>query len=62
MSPEAIDQRLRDVSQLYKLWMSLREARDLGRAEDFGAGRFKLVPDASGGPDAAARDKAEEGR
>ena len=36
MSPEAIDQRLRNVSQLYKLGMAIREARtnDLGAVED----------------------------
>ncbi len=27
MSPEAIDRRLRNVSQLYKLGMAIREAR-----------------------------------
>ena len=30
MSPEAIDQRLRDVAQIYKLGMSLRDTRWLG--------------------------------
>lgn len=30
MSPEAIDQRLRDLAQIYKLGMSLRGARWLG--------------------------------
>ncbi len=30
MSPEAIDQRLRDVGQLYRLGMSLRDAKWLG--------------------------------
>ena len=30
MSPEAIDQRLRDVAQIYKLGMSLRGAQWLG--------------------------------
>ena len=29
MSPEAIDRRLRDVGQLYRLGMALREARPL---------------------------------
>ena len=37
MSPEAIDQRLRDVGQLYKLWLSFRDIRILGRAEDLKA-------------------------
>ena len=41
MSPEAIDRRLRDLGQLYKLWLSLREARYIGRAEDLGVARFK---------------------
>lgn len=30
MSPEAIDQRLRDLAQIYKLGMSLRDAKWLG--------------------------------
>jgi len=30
MSPEAIDQRLRDLAQIYKLGMSLRGAQWLG--------------------------------
>ncbi|MEK6261353.1 MAG: hypothetical protein AABP62_22360 [Planctomycetota bacterium] len=30
MSPEAIDQRLRDLGQIYKLAMSLRDAKCLG--------------------------------
>ena len=34
MSPEAIDQRLRDLGQLYKLGMSLRDSKPLGRAVD----------------------------
>jgi hypothetical protein len=32
MSPAAIDQRLRDVSQLFKLGMSIQSARKLGKA------------------------------
>ena len=35
MSPQAIDQRLRDVGQLYQLWLSFQDIRILGRAEDF---------------------------
>ena len=36
MSPEAIDRRLRTVSQLHKLGMAIREARskDLGVVEE----------------------------
>jgi hypothetical protein len=30
MSPEAIDRRLRELSQIYKLGMSLRDAKWLG--------------------------------
>lgn len=30
MSPEAIDRRLRDLAQIYKLGMSLRDAKWLG--------------------------------
>ena len=33
MSPEAVDQRLREVSQLFKLGMSIREAKYLGTVE-----------------------------
>ena len=39
MSPEAIDQRLRDVGQLYRLWLSFQDIRILGRAEDSKARR-----------------------
>jgi hypothetical protein len=37
MSSEAIDRRLRNVSQLHELGMAIRKARtkDLGRVEDF---------------------------
>jgi hypothetical protein len=34
MSPEAIDLRIRELSQLWKLAMSLAEARRLGRVVD----------------------------
>jgi hypothetical protein len=34
MSPEAIDQRLRDLSQLHKLGLSLRDVQLVGRAAD----------------------------
>ena len=44
MSPEAIDQRLREISQLRRLGLSFRDLRDLGRAEDLKEGRFKLPP------------------
>ena len=44
MSPEAIDRRLREVSQLRRLGLSFRDVRDLGRAEDLKEGRFKLLP------------------
>ena len=33
MSPDAIDRRLRDAGQLYKLGMSLGRARRLGKEE-----------------------------
>lgn len=35
MSPEAIDRRLRELGQLYKLGMSIRQAKYLGKAKDF---------------------------
>jgi hypothetical protein len=34
MSPEAIDQRLRELGQLYRLGMSLRKARLLGPLQE----------------------------
>jgi len=34
MSPEAIDQRLRDLGQLYELGIQIRSARWLGTLED----------------------------
>lgn len=34
MSPEAIDRRMRDLAQLYKLGIAIQEARRLGRVED----------------------------
>jgi hypothetical protein len=34
MSPEAVDQRLREVSQLFKLGMSIRGANYLGTVEE----------------------------
>ena len=34
MSAEAIDQRLRDLAQLYKLGMSLRDVKLVGKAAD----------------------------
>lgn len=36
MSAEAIDQRLRDLAQLYKLGMSLRDVKLVGKAVDLG--------------------------
>jgi len=35
MSPEAIDRRLRELGQLYKLGMAIRQAKYLGKAKDF---------------------------
>lgn len=34
MSPEAVDQRLREVAQLYKLGVAIRDARRLGARAD----------------------------
>ena len=34
MSPAAIDRRLRDLQQLYKLGMSLKSARRVGKASE----------------------------
>jgi ribosomal protein L13E len=51
MSAEAIDQRLRDLAQLYKLGMSLRDVKLLGKAVDL---RRKAAED---GPRAAPAAK-----
>jgi hypothetical protein len=34
MSPEAIDRRLREVAQLFKLGKTIREAKRLGKASE----------------------------
>ena len=34
MSPEAIDRRLRELGQLYKLGMSLQKAKKIGKVGD----------------------------
>ncbi len=51
MSAEAIDQRLRDLAQLYKLGMSLRDVKLVGKAVDL---RRKAAED---GPRAAPAAK-----
>lgn len=35
MSPEAIDRRLRELNQLYKLGMAIQQAKHLGKLKDF---------------------------
>ena len=35
MSPEAIDHRLRELAQLYKLGMAIQKAKYVGKAKDF---------------------------
>jgi hypothetical protein len=35
MSPEAIDRRLRELGQLYKLGMAIQKAKYIGKARDF---------------------------
>ena len=44
MSPEAIDQRLRDVSQLRKLGLLIQEARPLGKWSDLRMSSDALSP------------------
>jgi len=34
MSPEAIDRRMRELAQLYRLGMRIRSARRLGKVRD----------------------------
>lgn len=35
MSPEAIDRRLRELGQLYKLGMAIQKAKHIGKVKDF---------------------------
>jgi hypothetical protein len=35
MSPEAIDRRLRELGQLYTLGMAIRQAKHIGKVNDF---------------------------
>ena len=37
MSPEAIDRRLLDLAQLYKLGIAIRDARRLGKVNEIGS-------------------------
>jgi hypothetical protein len=46
MSPAAIDQRLKEIGQLYKLWLSFRDARYIGLSEDLKAQRRPGGPQA----------------
>jgi len=34
MSPEAIDRRLRELGELYKLGIAIREAKHIGKVKD----------------------------
>jgi len=45
MSPEAIDRRLRDLGQLYKLGMAIREAKHIGKVKDFIRKQSKISGD-----------------
>lgn len=36
MSPEAIDRRLRELGQLFKLGMAIQKAKYIGKVRDFG--------------------------
>ncbi len=35
MSPEAIDRRLRELGQLYKLGMEIQKAKHIGKVKDY---------------------------
>lgn len=35
MSPEAVDRRLRELGQLYKLGMAIQQAKHIGKTKDF---------------------------
>lgn len=45
MSQEAVDQRLRDVSELFQLGMSLQKATYLGKANDILRSKTNAVSD-----------------
>ncbi|MBI4749105.1 MAG: hypothetical protein HY774_11490 [Acidobacteria bacterium] len=45
MSQEAVDQRLRDVSELFQLGMSLQKATYLGKAKDILRSKEDGAPD-----------------
>lgn len=45
MSQEAVDQRLRDVSELFRLGISLQKATYLGKAKDILQSKEDGVPD-----------------
>lgn len=59
MSPEAIDQRLRDLGQLYKLGLSFRDVRYIGRSEDLKAQRLAKAAEAAG-PEQVRHETAGE--
>lgn len=42
MSPEAIDRRLRELGQLYKLGMAIQHAKHLGKIKDFDNEEIKI--------------------
>ena len=46
MSPEAIDRRLRELGQLYKLGMAIQQAQYIGKVKDFM--KQENVPEALG--------------
>jgi hypothetical protein len=52
MSPEAIAKRIKDAAELWRLGMSLKDAKLLGSAEELRGGRFG--PEAPAPPAAAA--------
>ena len=58
MSPEAIDQRLRDLAQIYKLGMSLRDAKWLGPVGTCGAPPASDSPH----PDGISREHSDAPR
>ena len=57
MSAEAIDQRLRDVAQLHRLGMSLRDVKLVGKARDL---RRNTIGDGPRAAPAASRSAPGE--
>ncbi len=56
MSPAALDRRMRDLSQLYRLGMLIKQAKRLGTVEE-----HEQATQAEGGPLLQATEAREDG-